>query len=463
MAVNGATADRAVVERPDTEERLPPQNIEAEQSVLGSILIDRDAITRVASFLQPPDFYRQQHRTIYSAALDLFERREPADLVTLTDELQRRERLDEVGGAAYLSSLTALVPTAVHVEYYGRIVERCAMLRRLIQASGQIAALAYGSADAEEAVDQAEAILFQLTHRRRFQEFLPLKTILEEYFDQIDSISQHRGQTLGVPTGFRDLDALTGGLQRSDLVIVAARPSMGKTSLALNIAQNAAAPPHNVPVAVFSLEMSKEQLVQRLICTEARIDSHRLRRGVIDDEELQQIAKAIGRLSEVPVYIDDTAGIPIMELRTKARRLQAEHNIGLILVDYLQLMQGQGRYMENRVQEVSEITRSLKGLARELNIPIVAMSQLSRAVEQRPSHIPMLSDLRESGSIEQDADVVMFIYREDYYDKDTPKKDVADILVAKHRNGPTGDIQLRFFGQQTRFVDLETRQQAYSS
>ena len=340
MTVNGATADRAVVERPDTEERLPPQNIEAEQSVLGSILIDRDAITRVASFLQPADFYRQQHRTIFTAALDLFERREPADLVTLTDELQRRERLDEVGGAAYLSSLTALVPTAVHVEYYGRIVERCAMLRRLIQASGQIAALAYGSADAEEAVDQAEAILFQLTQRRRFQEFLPLKTILEEYFDQIDSISQHRGQTLGVPTGFRDLDALTGGLQRSDLVIVAARPSMGKTSLALNIAQNAAAPPHNVPVAVFSLEMSKEQLVQRLICTEARIDSHRLRRGVIDDEELQQIAKAIGRLSEVPVYIDDTAGIPIMELRTKARRLQAEHNIGLILVDYLQLMQG---------------------------------------------------------------------------------------------------------------------------
>ncbi|MAG36001.1 MAG: replicative DNA helicase [Dehalococcoidia bacterium] len=452
MAENGSVA----------EERLPPQNVEAEQSVLGSILIDRDAVARVAAFLRAEDYYRQQHQVIYNAALDLFERREPADLVTLTDELQRRDRLDKAGGASYLSSLIALVPTAVHVEYYGRIVERCAMLRRLIQASGQIAALAYGSTDAEEAVDQAESILFQLTQRRRFQEFLPLKTLLEDYFDQIDFIHQHRGQTLGVPTGFRDLDALTGGLQRSDLIIVAARPSMGKTSLALNIGQNAASPAHNVPVAIFSLEMSKEQLVQRLICTEALIDSHRLRRGLINDDELQKIAKAIGRLSEVPVYIDDTAGIPIMELRTKARRLQAEHNIGLILIDYLQLMQGQGRYMENRVQEVSEITRSLKGLARELNIPIVAMSQLSRAVEQRPSHIPMLSDLRESGSIEQDADVVMFIYREDYYDKDTPKKDLADILIAKHRNGPTGELQLRFFSQQTRFADLETRQHSYS-
>ena len=266
-----------------------------------------------------------------------------------------------------------------------------------------------------------------------------------------------------MPTGFRDLDALTGGLQRSDLIIVAARPSMGKTTLALNIAQHAAAPPHNVPVAIFSLEMSADQLVQRLICTDGRIDSKRLRRGEINDEELQRIAKASGRLSEMPIFTDDTAGMSIMELRTKARRLQAEHNIGLILVDYLQLMQGQGRYTDNRVQEISEITRFLKGLARELNIPVVAMSQLSRAVDQRPSHIPMLSDLRESGSIEQDADVVMFIYREDYYDEDTPKKDLADILVAKHRNGPTGKIPLRFFGQQTRFVDLETRQQAYSS
>ena len=461
MTVNGATAGRAVADRVDTEERLPPQNIEAEQSVLGSILIDRDAITRVAEFLQHHDFYRGNHKIIYRAALDLYERSEPADLVTLTDELQRHGRLDDVGGAAYLSSLTVLVPTAVHVEHYGRIVERCAVLRRLIQASGQIAALAYGSADAEEAADQAEAILFRFTQRRRSKEFLPLKAILDDYYNQIDSLYDNPGQTLGVPTGFRDLDDLIGGLQRSDLIIVAARPSMGKTTLALNIAQHAAAPPHNVPVAIFSLEMSADQLAQRLICTEGRIDSKRLRRGEIDDEELQQIAKSIGRLSEMPIFTDDTAGMSIMELRTKARRLQAEHNIGLILVDYLQLMQGQGRYMDNRVQEISEITRFLKSLARELNIPVVAMSQLSRAVDQRPSHIPMLSDLRESGSIEQDADVVMFIYREDYYDKDTPKKDLAEILVAKHRNGPTGKIQLRFFGQQTRFVDLETRHQAY--
>ena len=462
MTVNGAPPEPAVAERADFEERLPPQNIEAEQSVLGSILIDRDAIARVAEFLQQHDFYRGNHKRIYSAALDLYERGEPADLVTLTDELQRRGWLDEVGGAAYLSSLTFKVPTAVHVEHYGRIVERCEVLRRLIQASGQIAALAYGSADAEEAVDQAEGILFRLTQRRRSKDALPLKVLLDDYFDQIDSLSQHRGQTLGVPTGFRDLDTLIGGLQRSDLIIVAARPSMGKTTLALNIAQQAAAPPHNVPVAIFSLEMSADQLVQRLICTEGRIDSKRLRRGEIDDDELQRIVNAIGRLSEASIFTDDTAGMSIMELRTKARRLQAEHNIGLILVDYLQLMRGQGRYTDNRVQEISEITRFLKSLARELNIPVVAMSQLSRAVEQRPSHIPMLSDLRESGSIEQDADVVMFIYREDYYDEDTPKKNLADILVAKHRNGPTGKIQLRFFSQQTRFVDLDTRQQAYS-
>ena len=465
MTVNGATAGRAVADRVDTEERLPPQNIEAEQSVLGSILIDRDAIARIAEFLQPQDFYSRKHRIIYRAALGLFERSEPADLLTLKDELQRHNQLDEVGGAVYLSSLTALVPTSVHVEYYGRIVERCAMLQRLIQASGQIAALAYGSSDAnaEESVDQAEAILFRLTQRRGSQQFLPLKTILDDYYSQLDALYEHRGQTLGTPTGFKDLDNLTGGLQRSDLIIVAARPSMGKTSLALNIAQNAAAPPHNVPVAIFSLEMSTDQLAQRMICTDARIDSQRLRLGVFNDTELQQVAKSIGRLSEMPIYIEDKADISIMELRTKARRLQAEHDIGLILIDYLQLMKGQGRYTENRVQEVSEITRFLKSLARELNVPIVAMSQLSRAVEQRPSHIPMLSDLRESGSIEQDADVVMFIYREDYYDKDTPKKNVADILVAKHRNGPTGTVQLGFLGQQTRFVDLETRQQAYSS
>jgi replicative DNA helicase len=379
------------------EERLPPQNIEAEQSVLGSILIDRDAIVRVAGFLRPEDFYREAHRLIYQAALDLFERREPADFVLLCDELERRGRLEQVGGPAYLTSLINLVPTAVNVEYYGHIVERCAILRRLITAGGQIAGVAYEyQHDAELAVDKAEQILFNLTKRRRAQEFVPIARILENYFDQIDYVHQHRGQVFGVSTGFSRLDALTGGLQRSDLIVLAARPGMGKTSLALNIACHAALK-NKVPVGIFSLEMSRDQLVQRLICAEAGIDSHRLRTGFIEEGEWSKIAQAIGELSEAPIFIDDTPGISVMELRTKARRLQAEHDLGFVVVDYLQLMQG--RSSENRVQEVSDISRGLKELARELNVPVLACSQLSRAVEQRPGNRPQLSDLRESGCL----------------------------------------------------------------
>ncbi|HUP82684.1 MAG TPA: replicative DNA helicase, partial [Candidatus Limnocylindria bacterium] len=377
-----------------SEERLPPQNIEAEQSVLGSVLIDRDAIVRVAGFLQAEDFYREAHRTIYQAAVDLFERREPADFVLLCDELERRGRLEQVGGPAYLTSLINLVPTAVNVEYYGHVVERCAILRRLITAGGQIAGVAYDlQHDAEQAVDKAEQILFSLTQRRRAREFVPIAEVLEQYFDQIDYIHQHRGQTFGVPTGFTRLDELTGGLQRSDLIVLAARPGMGKTSFALNMATHAALK-NNIPVGIFSLEMSKDQLVQRLICSHAGIDSHRLRTGFIEESEWAKIAQAIGELSEAPVYIDDTPGISVMELRTKARRLQAEHDLGFVIVDYLQLMQG--RRTENRVQEVSDISRSLKELARELNIPVLAASQLNRSVEQRPNNRPQLSDLRES-------------------------------------------------------------------
>jgi replicative DNA helicase len=440
------------------EERLPPQNIEAEQSVLGSILIDRDAIVRVAAFLKAEDFYREAHRTIYQAAVDLFERREPADFVLLCDELERRGRLEGVGGPAYLTALINMVPTAVNVEYYGHVVERCAILRRLISAGGQIAGVAYDiQHDAELAVDKAEQILFGLTQRRRTQEFVPLSDVLESYFDQIDYIHQNRGKTFGVPTGFRDLDELTGGLQRSDLIILAARPGMGKTSFALNIATHAALKNH-VTCGIFSLEMSRDQLVQRLICSEAGIDSHRLRTGYIEEGEWAKIAEAIGMLSEAPIFIDDTPGISIMELRTKARRLQAEHDLGFIVVDYLQLMQG--TRTDNRVQEVSDISRGLKALARELNAPVMACAQLSRAVEQRPGNRPQLSDLRESGSIEQDADIVMFIYREEQYDRESQRKNLADVIVAKHRNGPLKDIELRFSGAQTRFANLEQR---YSS
>ncbi|MGI8424527.1 MAG: replicative DNA helicase [Chloroflexota bacterium] len=438
-----------------SEERLPPQNIDAEQSVLGSILIDRDAIVRVAGFLHAEDYYREAHRTIYQASLDLFERREPADFVLLCDELERRGRLEQVGGPAYLTSLINLVPTAVNVEYYGHVVERCAILRRLITAGGQIAGVAYDlQHDAELAVDKAEQILFTLTQRRRAREFIPISEVLEGYFDQIDYIHQHRGQTFGVPTGFTRLDELTGGLQRSDLIILAARPGMGKTSFALNMATHAALK-NNIPVGIFSLEMSKDQLVQRLICSQAEIDSHRLRTGFIEESEWAKIAQAIGELSEAPIYIDDTPGISVMELRTKARRLQAEHDLGFVIVDYLQLMQG--RRSENRVQEVSDISRSLKELARELNIPVVAASQLNRSVEQRPNNRPQLSDLRESGSIEQDADIVMFIYREELKDPETARKGIADVIVAKHRNGPTADIELAFIARQTKFANLETR------
>jgi replicative DNA helicase len=440
-----------------SEERLPPQNVEAEQSVLGSILIDRDAIVRVAGFLQPEDFYREAHRTVYQAALDLFERREPADFVLLCDELERRGRLEQVGGPAYLTSLINMVPTAVNVEYYGHVVERCAVLRRLISAGGQIAGVAYDyQHDSEMAVDKAEQILFALTQRRRAREFVEIKEILENYFDQLDYLHQNRGQTFGVPTGFVELDKLTGGLQKSDLIVLAARPGMGKTSFALNIAMHAALE-NRIPIGIFSLEMSKDQLVQRLICSQAEIDSHRLRTGYINEDqgEWARIAQAIGVLSEAPIYIDDTPGISVMELRTKARRLQAEHDIGFVIVDYLQLMQG--RRTENRVQEVSDISRSLKELARELNIPVLAASQLNRSVEQRPKNRPQLSDLRESGSIEQDADIVMFISREELYDPETTRKGIADIIIAKHRNGPTADIELKFINSQTKFANLETR------
>jgi replicative DNA helicase len=436
-------------------EKALPQNIEAEAGVLGSMIIDPEAIVQVADILQPDDFYRESHRLIYQAALDLYEHREPADIITLCDELERRGVLEDVGGRAYITSLVNMVPTSANVEHYARIIHRTSILRRLIHAAGQIAAIAYNEADAASALDQAEQLIFAISQRQNRADFEHIRTILGEYVDKLDQLHEHRGTIVGLPTGFSDLDKLTGGLQKSDLIIIAARPSVGKTALALSLARNTAVQYGNA-VAYFSLEMSKEQMVQRLLAMDALVDSQRLRTGYLDDEEWERITHSLGRLSNANIYIDDTAGISVMEMRSKARRLQAEHGIDLVIVDYLQLMQGRtGHNSDNRVQEISEISRSLKALARELNLPVIALSQLSRAVESRQSRIPQLSDLRESGSIEQDADIVLFIYRDEVYNPDTDRRNIADIIVAKHRNGPIGTISLRFQANQTRFWDLE--------
>ena len=435
-------------------ERMAPHNTEAEEAALGSLLLDPDAIFKVASFLEPGDFYREKNGWIYDAVRELHNRREPADFVTLCDELERRGQLEEVGGAAYITFLINAVPTAIHAEYYARIVERTAILRRLISAAGQIAAIAYEDAeDVDEVVDRAEQVLFGVSQRRIARDLVPIKQIIGTYYDRIDYLYQHRGELIGIPTGFPLLDKLLGGLQPSDLIIVAGRPSMGKTSLALSIAQNAARK-FNQRVAFFSLEMSSEQVVQRLVSAETGIDSQRLRLGDLRDDEWPLFVEATGILSEVPIFVDDTPSISALQMRTKARRLHAEHGLDLVIVDYLQLMRGDTR-AENRVQEISAISRALKGLARELSVPVVAVSQLSRAVEARRDHLPILSDLRESGSIEQDADVVMFIYREEIYDSDTERKNIADIIVAKHRNGPTGKIPLFFQKELAQFHELE--------
>jgi len=435
-------------------ERLPPHNIEAEQSVLGSLLIDRDAVIRIAAYVKPDDFYISANGRVYQAILDLYNRREPTDFVTLSDELERKGQLDDVGGIGYLSSLLNAVPTAVHVEYYGRIVERAATLRRLIDAGTRIVGIGYREDGAlEDALDAAERALFEVSQKRTTRDFVSIAEVLDRFFDQIEYLQQHRGDVVGVPTGFADLDQLLGGLQRSDLIILAARPSMGKSALALGLAYGAAVQ-HGKTVGIFTLEMSAEQLVQRLLSTETGVDSHRLRLGQIDDSEWERISRALGRLSEANIFIDDSANVALMEVRSKARRLQAEHGVDMIIVDYLQLMSS-NRRSDNRVQEISEISRGLKGLARELNVPVVALSQLSRAVETRSDHRPMLSDLRESGSIEQDADIVMFIYRDDKYDENSEKKGIAELIVAKHRNGPVGSVNLRFFERTARFADLE--------
>ncbi|GAC1393434.1 MAG: replicative DNA helicase [Ktedonobacteraceae bacterium] len=437
-------------------EKLLPQNIEAESGVLGSIIIDPEAIVQVADFLLAEDFYRDAHRTIYEVIIQLYEQQQPADFITICDELESRGKLEGVGGPSYVTSLINQVPTSGNVEYYGRIVERTAILRRLIHAAGEIAATAYQESDADVALEKAEQLIFNISQRHAHADFAPLRDILSEYMSKLDQLHERRGTIVGVPTGFADLDRLTGGLQRSDLIILAARPAMGKTSMALSLAHNSAIK-HKQSIAVFSLEMSKEQLVQRFLSMDAGIDQQRLRTGWIEDDEWERIIYAMGTLSEATIWIDDTAGISTMEMRSKARRLQAEHGIDLIIVDYLQLMQSTagGVRNKNREQEISEISRNLKGLAREINVPVLALAQLSRAVESRSSKIPQLSDLRESGSLEQDSDIVLFIYRDDVYNPESERKNIADIIIAKHRNGPVGEVSLFFQASQTRFRDLE--------
>ena len=436
-------------------DRLPPQSIEAEQSVLGALLIDRDAVIEVADVLRPVDFYRQAHGTIYEAVLELYDKREPIDIVTVSEVLERSDRLEQVGGSAYLTSLINLTPTAVNAVHYARIVERKAVLRNLIGAAGRIAAIGYDeNTDVGESIDRAEQELFAVSQKRVETGFAPLKTLLHSAYDRLDYLHQHRGEISGIRTGFADLDALTSGLQRSDLVIVAARPSVGKTSLALNFAEHAAVR-EGKTVGVFSLEMSKEQLVLRLLSSVANIDSQRLRTGFLEEMDFTRLAPAMNSLAEAPVFIDDTPNISTMELRTKARRLQAEAGLDMIIVDYLQLMQSTLNSRDaNRVQEVSEITRGLKALARELQVPVIALSQLSRQTEMRENKEPRLSDLRESGSIEQDADLVIFLWREKERggEDEDPEGEVINLRLAKHRNGPTGDSKLYFRKRQTRFV-----------
>lgn len=434
---------------------VPPQNVEAEISVLGAVLLDKDAIIKIADIVTADDFYKNAHGKIFQAMLDLYEHREPIDVVTLTNKLSEMNELERIGGGSYIASLASSVPSAANIIHYAKIVADKSVLRRLIHASIDINELAQKEEkEIPEILDKAEQAVFAVSQKHTKGGFIAIKDILTDSFDRLDELNRNKDKLRGVPTGFRDLDSLLAGLQPSDLIILAARPSMGKSSLAINMAQHVAIH-EGIPVAIFSLEMSKEQLVDRLLASEANVDAWKLRNANLSDTDFQKIGEAMAKLSEAPLFFDDSVGINVMEMRTKARRLQSEHGLGLIIIDYLQLMQGNGS--SNRVEEVSDISRSLKGLARELNVPVIALSQLSRAVENRPSRIPQLADLRESGSIEQDADVVMFIYREDYYEKDTERKNIADILIRKHRNGPVGQIELYFKAEQMLFTNLDKK------
>jgi replicative DNA helicase len=447
------------MKEPDvTLDKLPPQNIEAEQSVLGAILIDNNALTAALELLTHEDFYKESHRKIFIGMSELFDRNEPIDIVTLTDHLNGKNDLDQVGGSRYLTALAMTIPTSANIRYHCRIVREKSMLRGLLRSVTDIARNVYdGELDAEELIDYAEKTIFDLSDKRIKVSFSSLKDVIKDSFQMIEQLYDKKEMVTGVPTGFASLDELTTGLQRSDLVIIGGRPSMGKTAFSLNIAQHVGVHMKE-PVAIFSLEMSKEQLAFRMLCSEAMVDSNSIRKGFIRKEDWHRLTNAAGNLASAPIFIDDSAGITVLEMRAKARRLKAEHGLSLVIVDYLQLMRGRGN-AERREQEISEISRSLKGLAKELRVPVIALSQLNRGVESRTEKKPTLADLRESGAIEQDADVIIFLYRDEVYNrKKEDNKGKAEIIVAKQRNGPTGEIPLTFISHCTRFTNFTDRE-----
>ena len=435
--------------------RSLPQSIEAEQSVIGSMLIDKSAIAQVLEKLQEDDFYRDGHRVIYKAIQEMFAKDIAVDLVTLLEYLKTTDMLEKAGGVTYISELSASVPTTANLGAYIKIVEEKSTLRRLIKASTNIIEESYnGGKDVEMVIDSAQKKIFDIAEKKDSKEYEPLSNVLERGFLEIERLFNNKGQITGVGSGIKDLDAKTSGFQKGDMVLIAARPSMGKTTFSLNIAENAALK-EGKSVVIFSLEMSKEQLAYKLLCSQASVDMLKLRTGNLDDDDWERIARATGPLSKAKIYIDDTAGMSVMEMRSKCRKIKMEHGIDMILIDYLQLMSGSAGSSDNRQQEVSEISRSIKALAKEMECPVIALSQLSRAPEQRADHRPMLSDLRESGSIEQDADVVMFLYRDEYYNKETEEKGIGECIIAKQRNGPVGTVKMAWIGANSKFADLD--------
>ena len=440
--------DEAVIKK------ILPHSLEAEQSVIGSMLLDREAITFATEIINSEDFYQKHLGAIFNGMVELYNNNQPVDLITLQNKLNENGILEQIGGIKYLTEIASSVPTSAHIKYYANIVKEKAILRRLIKASEQIATDCFQNKDKlEDILDTAEKRIFNLIQNRNTGEFVSVREIILKTLDNIEKAHRNQGKVTGTPSGFTDLDYKTAGLQPSDLVLIAARPSMGKTAFALNVAQHVAIR-ENIPIAIFSLEMSKDQLVNRLLCSEAMIDAQKVRTGNLDESDWEKIAESSGVIAKAPIYIDDTPGISVSEMRAKCRKLKLEKGLGLILIDYLQLMSGNGK-TESRQQEISEISRSLKALAREMQAPVVALSQLSRACEARADHRPMLSDLRESGAIEQDADVVMFLYRDEYYNPDTEAKNQAELIIAKQRNGPTGTINLVWLGQFTKFANME--------
>ncbi len=437
--------------------KVPPHDIEAEQAVIGSMLTDHDAVINSLEVLKQEDFYREDNRTIYAAMTNLYSKAEPIDLITVKAELESMGKFDQVGGWEYLAELPEKVPTTANANKYIKIVEEKSVLRSLIKTANEIIELGYDpTEDVDDVMEGAEKRIFNLMQDKNQKGYAALKDILVESFTQLEELYNRKQHITGVPSGFVDLDYRTAGFHGSELILIAARPAMGKSAFVLNIATHAAVRA-KIPVAIFSLEMAKEQMVNRILCSEAMVDSNKVRTGKLEEDDWAKLAETIGPLSEAEIYIDDTPGISVTEIRAKCRKLKLEKNIGMVIIDYLQLIQGSGKRVGSREQEISEISRSLKILAKELNVPVIALSQLSRAVEQRPDHRPMLSDLRESGAIEQDADIVMFLYRDDYYNEDSEKKNMAEVIIAKHRGGSTGSIDLGWFGSYTKFVNLDKR------